>query len=172
MASSIAGGSASRISSIRFRSAGRNGWKQPSKSLARLVVPMIWATGIVSIPSNTGAPRRSRRWIRPSSSIGPQSAWATPGSRMVEGCHGSPLGLLQHRQDVAGRILEPRDRRAIAARDAALVLPGFLAVVLECHACREQLVDGSLDVVDREVEGRVGRRLVIVLRVDQHPSAA
>src|SRR5512132_2084389 len=55
--------------------------------------------------------------------------------------------LLDDRQDVARRVLEPRDRRALAAEDAPLVLG----------------VHGRLDVVDREVEDRLGRRDVLRL---------
>src|SRR5215207_5793294 len=73
--------------------------------------------------------------------------------------------LLDDRQDVARRVLEPGDRRALAAEDAPLVLLEAL-VALEDHAALGQGVHGRLDVVDREVEDRVGRRDVVRLGVD------
>ena len=57
------------------------------------------------------------------------------------------LAFLQHRQHVAGRVLEPADVRAAAAHDPALVLLEAV-VALELHAARGELVDGRLDVVD------------------------
>ena len=65
------------------------------------------------------------------------------------------LLLLEHGQHVASRVLEPGDVRPLAAGDALLVL--LEAVVpLEANATGGQLVDGLVDVVDLEVEDRVG----------------
>src|SRR5262245_59746262 len=54
--------------------------------------------------------------------------------------------LLQHREDVPGRILEPRDRRATVAHHALVVLREAL-VALERHAALGEAVDGDVDVV-------------------------
>jgi hypothetical protein len=68
------------------------------------------------------------------------------------------LRLLQHGDDVAGRVPEPGDVRALAtaeaAHDALLVLD-LTVVLLELDAARGELRDGLVDVVDREVEDRV-----------------
>ena len=81
------------------------------------------------------------------------------------------LTQLHHGEDVAGRVLEPRDRRARVARDALLVL-AEVVVALEAHAARAELLHRTVDVVDLEVEDRVGRRREVRLRVDQRRPVA
>ena len=78
---------------------------------------------------------------------------------------------LEDGEDVARGILEPGDRRPRAAGDALLVLLEAL-VPLETHAARGQLVNGRVDVVDREVEDGVGRGGVIRLGVDERAPIA
>jgi hypothetical protein len=56
------------------------------------------------------------------------------------------------------------------AHDALVVR--HAVVVLDAHAARGELVDRGLDVVDREVQDRVRRRLVVGLRVDQRRAVA
>ena len=74
--------------------------------------------------------------------------------------------LLDHRQDVAGRILEPGDRRAAEPEDALVV---DALVPLELDADAGQLIDRRLDVVHREVQdGVLGRYVLLTLRVHQH----
>ena len=66
---------------------------------------------------------------------------------------------LDDRQHVAGRVLEPGDRGAVAV-DPPVVLVEAL-VALELHASGHELVDRRLDVLDGEVEDRVfGGRVV------------
>src|SRR5215469_12748795 len=60
--------------------------------------------------------------------------------------------------------------RPDAARDAFLVLLDAL-VALERHATLGQFAYGRLDVVDREVEDRVGRRHMVRLGVDEDVAA-
>src|ERR1700682_2985049 len=72
--------------------------------------------------------------------------------------------LLNDGEDVARRIFEPRDRRPDLAEDALLVDTG---VALEPDAARGELIHRRLDVVDREVEDRVGRRGVVRFRIDE-----
>ena len=82
------------------------------------------------------------------------------------------VSLLDDGQDVSGGIGEPRDERAtLGARDPLLVLVGAV-VALEAHAALCEFVDGCLDVVDREVEDRVGRRREVGLRVDERVPTA
>src|SRR5438105_12180479 len=80
--------------------------------------------------------------------------------------------LLEHREDVAGGILEPRDRRPAAAEDALLVRLELALVALEAHAGLRQPGDGVVDVLDREVEHREARRRVVLLRIDEDRSPA
>src|SRR5690349_3338495 len=94
---------------------------------------------------------------------------AIPGgrsSRFSFSRYSSVLHLLQHREDVARRVLEPGDRGAGAAGDALLVLFETL-VALEADAALGEPVDGGLDVVDLEVEDGVGGGLVVGLAVDE-----
>jgi ABC-type transport system involved in multi-copper enzyme maturation permease subunit len=80
--------------------------------------------------------------------------------------------LLDDRQDVARRVLEPRDVRAAAAVDAPLVLL-YAVVALEAHAALREFVHRCLDVTDREVQDGERRRLVsAALRVDDRVPAA
>src|SRR6266446_5156630 len=95
------------------------------------------------------------------------SKWTT-GCPMLAPFRGFPwcLSLLEHRQHVAGRVLEPGDVRALAASHALLVLLEAV-VALEADPLRGEFVDRLVDVVNREVQdGVVGRR-VTRLRVDQ-----
>src|SRR5512145_1318746 len=67
--------------------------------------------------------------------------------------------LFDHRQDVAGRVFEPRDVRAATAEDAPLVGPeGLFLVALEPDAGSGQLVHRPVDVIDGEVEDGECRR--------------
>src|SRR6267154_119067 len=76
---------------------------------------------------------------------------------------------LQDGEDVAGRVFEPRDVRAPVVRKAPsdAFLVRYPAVVLERDAFGDQLVHGLIDVLDRKVEHRVRRGLVILLGIDQ-----
>ena len=76
-------GFASWMSRSRFARRSLSARKQPSKSCARLTVPMICSTAIVAVPSVIGAPSLSWRRSWPSSNRGPQSRCAT-GSFMAE----------------------------------------------------------------------------------------
>src|SRR5262245_6599313 len=77
------------------------------------------------------------------------------------------------RQDVAERVLEPGDIRALAADDALVVrLHPVRVVVLELDPGAAQLVDRALDITDHEVQDREDGRLVIRLRVDDDGSLA
>src|SRR6185503_10546895 len=68
----------------------------------------------------------------------------------------------EHRQDIAGRILEPRDVRAVAAEDALRVLT-HVRIALHPDAGLRELVYSGLHVRHREVEHRVGRRDMVLL---------
>src|SRR3954447_11964997 len=76
----------------------------------------------------------------------------------------------EHREDVARGVLEPGDGVAGLAGDAPLVLTE-VRISLEDDPRGDELVDGRFDVVDREVQHRERRRLVVRLRVDD-PAAA
>ena len=77
----------------------------------------------------------------------------------------------EDRQDVSRRIGEPGDVGTVAARDALVVL--VEPVVPEhLHALRGERVDRGVDVRDREVEDRVGRRRVVRFAVDEHGGVA
>src|SRR5215472_11258531 len=96
------------------------------------------------VASNAATPadtkRRHRRICPPS-----------PGSRSYPNVNRgqSPGGLsgdrshLDHREDVAGRVLEPGDERAALPVDALGVDE---VVMLELHASRGQFVHRSLDI--------------------------
>src|SRR6185369_6941793 len=75
--------------------------------------------------------------------------------------------VLEHRDDIAGRVLEPGDRRSLrATRDPLLVL---LEVGIPLHPDpgRDEAVDGGIDIGHREIEDREVRRGMVGLRVDQ-----
>ena len=55
-------------------------------------------------------------------------------------------------QDVPGRILEPGDRWAPVAHDAASILATVAAVPLERDAALGQPIDGGVDVADGKVQ--------------------
>lgn len=61
--------------------------------------------------------------------------------------------MLEHGQDVVSGIFEPGDQRPSAPEDALLVLVEAVKA-LEAHAALDQLVNGPVDVVHREVEDR------------------
>src|SRR5262249_1928480 len=82
----------------------------------------------------------------------------------------APLLARQHREGGAGRVLVPGDFRARPPGDPLLVLLHLL-VALELDASGGQAVDRRVDVVDREVEDRVGGRLEVWFRVDQDVAA-
>src|SRR5262249_5874369 len=84
---------------------------------------------------------------------------------------GRALPLLQHRQDVAGRVGEPGDIWPPTSADALLVLRG-VRVAQQPHSPGGQLVHRLVDVIDREIQDRVGRGRVIGLGVDERVPAA
>src|SRR5215471_10377454 len=95
-----------------------------------------------------------------------------PGSRTAfqRPTTGHSLVLLDDREDVARRVLEPRDERAAPAVDALGVDE---VVVLELDAPRGELVDRRLDVGDGEVEDRERRgRVLGALGVDDRVPVA
>src|SRR5919106_822444 len=128
------------------RATSSSAWHRPPGAGSRTRRPPASATVI------------TRRCSR-GSSIGPQAgrtdrpALATrtrePGA--------DDLGnrLRQHRQDVAGRVREPSDRRPVLSLDALLVLRRAL-VALELDAPTGQLVHRRVDVLDREPAVRLG----------------
>src|SRR4029453_80286 len=79
---------------------------------------------------------------------------------------GVRLCLLQHRQDVAGGILEPGDVRAAVLGQAAH--PPLLVLGAPAAA---QPVDGRVDVIDLEVEDGVVGGGVVGLAVDERVAA-
>src|SRR4029079_17185297 len=90
-----------------------------------------------------------------------------PSCRIVVRNRMTSALVLEDRHDVAGRVLEPCDRRSLrAARDALVVL---LEVGIPLHpdACGDQAVDRSIDIGHREIKDREIRRSVVGLRVDQ-----
>src|SRR5260370_7079528 len=109
-----------------------------------------------------------KTWTTPTPA--PQAAPDLPARRGGELIHSC---LLEDRQDVAGRVFEPRDVRASIVGEAACdsLVVRDPRVVLELDALPGQLVESLVDVVDGKIEDRVGRGLVIVLRVDQNPLA-
>src|SRR6266567_2691029 len=100
-----------------------------------------------------------------SSSRRSRSGWA---SGRKGGTGGTPATLVQleDRQDVSGGVAEPGDRRTVLAHDPLVVLAAVL-VDLERDAALHQGLDGRVDVVDREVEHRVVRRLVAGLGIHE-----
>src|SRR5580692_9811474 len=79
--------------------------------------------------------------------------------------------FLQDGEDVAGRVLEPGDVGAAGPVDALVVLAAAV-IFLQLDAPADQFVHGRVDVIDGEVEDRVGRRRVVGLGVDQRVAAA
>src|ERR687887_575752 len=105
------------------------------------------------------AATRSRRWAT--------VRWPpSPASR--------PAGsaVLDDGQDVAGRVLEPGDLGAAGGAHDPLLVLGEAVVALEANPPRGQLVDGLVDVVDREVEDRVGGRREVGAEVHHDVAAA
>src|SRR4029453_324212 len=87
---------------------------------------------------------------------------------------GVRLCLLQHRQDVAGGILEPGDVRAAVLRQAAhhaLLVLGHPLGALELPPGGAQPGEGRVDVIDLEVEDRVVGGGVVGLAVDERVAA-
>src|ERR1700694_4661693 len=76
--------------------------------------------------------------------------------------------FFQYGQYVARWVLEPRYVWALFCGDASrnAFFVGHVAVVLELDAFAIQLINRFLDIVNREVEDRVCRRLVVGLAVD------
>ena len=97
--------------------------------------------------------------LAPAAAITRRGCWAP--SRRLE---------LDHREDVAGGILEPRDRRRVGPGDASLVLAGAL-VAFEHDAGPGQAVHGGVDVGDREVQDRERGGLMVGLGIDDDPAA-
>src|ERR671914_151556 len=89
----------------------------------------------------------------------------------LRGAAPQALHLTVDGEDVPRRVLEPGDRRSGASGDALFVLLEAV-VALEAHSPRGQLVDRLLDVVDREVEDRVGRRGEVRLVIDERVAVA
>ena len=75
-----------------------------------------------------------------------------PGRRLdVDGARPTLLLVLEDRQDVPGRIGEPRDRRAAAVRTRHALLVLFEPVVaLEANPATREFVHGLVDVRDRD----------------------
>src|SRR6266542_3955149 len=74
--------------------------------------------------------------------------------------------LFDHGQDVAGRVLEPRNLRAPSTEHALRVrLEVGLVVELEAHASSGELAHRSFDVVHGKVEDCERRRNMVGLRV-------
>jgi hypothetical protein len=99
-------------------------------------------------------------------------AWAVArAARHFEGArraaHTSPF--LQHRQHVAGRVLEPGDERPLLTEDASLVLLEPLEA-LEFDAALDQTVDGRVDGGNLEIENGVASGLGARLFVDERPA--
>src|SRR6185503_3179986 len=69
---------------------------------------------------------------------------------------------VEHREDVAGRVLEPGDVRAVAAEDALRVL-NHVRIALHLDPDLRKLIHSGLHVGYREVEHRVRRRDVVLL---------
>src|SRR5687768_168616 len=97
-----------------------------------------------------------------STALAPVAQWIerSPPEREVAGSNPAGRALsavLDHRQHVAGRVLEPGDGRAALAHDALLVLRE-LVVTLELDAPGAELIHGGVDVVHLEVEDRVAGR--------------
>src|SRR3954453_13459659 len=91
----------------------------------------------------------------------------------VAGASRRPLFVLDDRDDVPERVLEPGDRHAAAAQDPVLVGDDRVFVVLlHPDAGPVQIADCRLDVGDVDVQDGEGRRLVIGLRVDEDRCAA
>src|SRR5260370_21962064 len=109
-----------------------------------------------------------KTWTTPTPA--PQAAPDLPARRGGELIHSC---LLEDRQDVAGRVFEPRDVRASIVGEASCdsLVVGDPRVVLELDALSGQLVESLVDVVDGKIEDGVRRGLVIVLRGDKDPVA-
>jgi hypothetical protein len=84
---------------------------------------------------------------------------------------GPASAFLQDGEDVAGWVLEPGDVGAADPVDALVVLAEAV-ILLQLDASAGQFVDGRVDIIDGEVEDRVGRGRVIGLGVDQRVPAA
>src|SRR6266404_1117363 len=72
--------------------------------------------------------------------------------------------LFKHRQNIPGRILEPRDVRArfTAVNTLFVSLDGF-CVVLKPHATFGELGHRLIDIVDRKIENRKSSRRMVRL---------
>src|SRR5438105_858337 len=69
--------------------------------------------------------------------------------------------LIDHRQVIAGRVLEPRDVHSVIAMNAFGVGLQLAVVMFEGDTARLQLIDGTIDVLDREIHnGERGRRVI------------
>src|SRR5262245_1403111 len=83
------------------------------------------------------------------------------------------LGLLQHRQDVSRRILEPRDVWPLSGGDtmsnAALVRQ--VVIVFKRDATFRQFIDRLINVGYGKIEDGEGGRNVVVFRVNQRAIA-
>src|SRR6266849_1117734 len=152
---------------------------------------MCWWWTVTRLP---GAPFGSTVTTRPSAaSIVPRTRPVTTGapgasgkSRNVTVCPVSPRissrfivcllsPLLDDRQDVPGRVLEPGDVRAPvlrpAAQNAFLILLGTIVVTLEADASAREIIDRRIDVINSKVQDGERRWLVITLGIGKHGTA-
>src|ERR1700730_11531656 len=152
---------------------------------------MCWWWTVTRFP---GAPFGSTVRTRPSAaSIIPRTRPVTTGAPGASGksrnvtvwplspricstfivCLLSPL--LDDRQDVPGRVLEPGDVRASilrpAAQNAFLILLGTIVVTLESDAPIREIIDRRIDVIDPEVQDSECVWLVITLGVGKDATA-
>src|SRR6266851_8355598 len=153
---------------------------------------MCWWWTVTRLP---GAPFGSTVTTRPSAaSIVPRTRPVTTGapgasgkSRNVTVCPVSPRissrfivcllsPLLDDRQHVPGRVLEPGDVRASIlgppAQNAFLILLWTIVVALKPRATACEVIHRRIDVIDHEIQDGERRRLVIPLGIHKHCAAA
>src|SRR5712692_3633597 len=129
---------------------------KPRRFVSATTFSINWSRGTVK--------SRLPRW--PLSCSTPLSLTLSPAGR--GDCY-PESALLEDAEDVTGRVLEPGDVRTSTCRCAAGDTFGIrqLAVVLELGAFADQSIHRLVDVVDGEVEDRVGRGNVVGLGVNK-----
>src|SRR6266849_10173576 len=129
---------------------------KPRRFVSATTFSINWSRGTVK--------SRLPRW--PLSCSTPRSLTLSPAGR--GDCY-PESALLEDAEDVAGRVLEPGDVRPATCRCAAgdAFCIRQLAVVLELDAFADQSIHRSVDVVDGEVEDRVGRGDVVGFGVNE-----
>src|SRR6266849_5834337 len=129
---------------------------KPRRFVSATTFSINWSRGTVKLGCHSPAGATASRLSRPPHTVG----------RRVQF---SPSALLQDAEDVTGRVLEPGDVRTSTCRCAAGDTFGIrqLAVVLELDAFADQSIHRLVDVVDGEVEDRVGRGNVVGLGVNK-----